>query len=201
MATPPESYVGVGKPARKGLMFNGKTDFISMNHKFMDTIDVTAKFIIGETKNETYKMIWGAGNSANYIAVRHTTLAIFCSVVVGGSQVTFPISNTSLTLDKVHKVRLKYDKTAIKIWVDDVLKNDYPETRSLISYNTSYIGRYTGANTYYHDNAILSIESPDLYSFDLTNPKNFIGSTIKSDNGLIGFITGNPVQLNKESKR
>lgn len=187
----------------KGLEFNGKTEWITVNHTNMTTVDVTVRFKVGDTKPGTYKMIWGAVSTPHYIGVRPNTMDVFCSLNLGGVQVTYlpPLTaKQKLTTDKVHEIRLVYNGSYVRIYLDGALVYEVVESRQLTAYSSSYIGRYTGT-PFFHDNAILSAKSTGLFDFDFTNYRNNLGTKFKDKNGVEGIFSGSPIQLNQQSKR
>jgi hypothetical protein len=196
-----------GRPARRGLEFNGITDRIQVNKDFAGL----------SNKNFEIESVFDY-NPANPGGYSQQSIVSCGDIRFGVSNVNLPqigfytpssgwVAVTHSEI-KTNKTRLKavITPTNVKIFINDVLVADKAYTGAINATPQTmlHIGAY-GTAQYFFGGALHSVkmksEGVTLFDFDFTKPSRNLITKFKDNTGIDGVIYGNPLQLNRQARR
>jgi len=196
-----------GRPARKGLEFNGISDRMQVNKDFANL----------SNKNFEIESVFDY-NPANPGGYSQQSIVSCGDIRFGVSNVNLPqigfytpssgwVAVTSTEI-KTNRTRLKavITPTNVQIFINGVLMAEKAYTGAINATPQTmlHIGVY-GGTQYFFGGALHSVkmksEGVTLFDFDFTKPARNLGTKFKDNTGIDGVIYGNPLQLNRQARR
>lgn len=201
-----EPYELASKPSRKGLVFDGKYDYI----RYQGFADFANKnFTIEST------FTW---NGANAVDNAQQTIFSCGDVRFGISSVSIKqlgiytpssgwvaVTANDLIIGAPIKLKTIFTPTTVIVYINDTLRVTKEYSGAVAPYTSAYIGNL-GGGSYFFNGIVhtmkVAIDDKPVIDLDFNKrPAKAFGSNILDKNGVIGTLVGNPTPLNKTSKR